>query len=141
MVRLIFASGLIISLLGIASCKKESSCTDLSAYTQNRYVLKDSIVYLHDSTSIITDTISFNRPPYSRGDFFINQLGPEVSPLLAGGCAVNFSVDTSTGTSGIFFGTGSIVNNGNNITLTVTRVPISGYTGDTAFYYCIGVKL
>jgi hypothetical protein len=135
---------LLIFLIGtliICSCKKESHCTDMSAYYQNKYILRDSIVYPHDSVVIIPDTITFNPIPNSGGKCFINYIGPESTVLLANGCANSFTIDTSsTGIFMIYFGKGSFSANGQQISLVFERVPSPYYPSDTVYYYCSGFK-
>ena len=140
MLRLIFVTTAILSLLAMASCKKDSNCTDINAYAANIYIMRDSIVYLHDSTAIVNDTISFNPISNSGGKCFINGFGPQNIGLVATGCAGALNIDTiSYGNGQGIFGKGSITNNGGNINLTVTQIPIY-FPGDTVLYYCKGVK-
>jgi hypothetical protein len=96
-------------------------------------------VYLHDSTSVLTDTISFFSIPNSGGKYFIQNFGPQNVQIVAEGCSAAFKVDTGSGVAVIYYGQGKITESTNGISLTVTRVP-DGYPSDTALYYCTGFK-
>ena len=75
--RLIFVCGIMGFVTALSSCKKEvDNYTDINAYAKNIYIMRDSIVYLHDSVSVVSDTISFNPISNSGGKWFINSFGP-----------------------------------------------------------------
>jgi hypothetical protein len=138
MIRLIFLSGIIASMLAIASCKKESPCTDLSAYYTNKYIMRDSVIYQRDSVVIVADTITF-LPVNSGEEYFINYLMPDKIFLVAKGCANNFMLDTASYGNGFTYtGMGQIDNNGQSIFLQVHRT--SYLNTDSVRYYCYGTK-
>jgi hypothetical protein len=130
---------ILLSICFIYSCRKEQGCVQLSSY-QNTYILRDSIAYLYDSTSIVADTISI-KLDNSGGNCFINSFGPENSFLVTSGCANKFTLDTGSFGFGTYFGNGSITNNGQNISLYVWRIPTPVFFGDTLVYYCSAVRL
>lgn len=131
------AAMLIIVL--ITSCHKEPSCSQLSNY-QNTYVLRDSIIFPHDSIAIVPDTITISLISNGGGKCFVNSFSAQNLFLVAQGCSDNFTLDTVSYGSATYFGNGGISNNGQNIRLYVYQLPSFFLGGDTLQYYCTGTR-